>query len=272
MQKIDILGVAVNTLTIKQANENISKLILAHKDSESAVVVQPYVEFLVTAYHQPKIAKILNSTDLCLADGVSLQWAASYLYGEPKARKLLKTTRSILFWLQKPIWRDQIIPEKTAGATQTKALLHLAEKNGWKIGIIGGINTPKEIKSALESRFPKIEHLHVWSGFYTASEENGIVQDIASHNLDILFVAMGFPRQELFIDRYRANSLAKVLIGEGGTFDYSEMGGPINRAPLWMQKTGLEWLWRLLKQPKRIGRQLAIPKFIYLVKKQSKKL
>lgn len=271
MKKVDILDIHIDTLTIVQANKSIEMLINTYK-AGSAVVVQPYVEFLVTAHKDPRIAHILNSASLCLADGVSLQWAASYLYGEPKGKKFLKVIRSGLFWLQRPNWRNQVIPEKMAGATQTKALLNLAESNGWGIGIIGGMNTPETIKKEIMQRFPKIKQLEVWSGYFPPDEEAAIVHDVSQYKLDILFVAMGFPKQELFIDANRDKNLAKVIIGEGGTFDYSEMGGTIKRAPLWMQKSGLEWLWRLLRQPKRIGRQFAIPKFVYLVKKQSKKL
>lgn len=272
MPKTNLLGIEVDALTIAQANSQIAQLVTTHSSDKSAIVVKPYVEFLVAAQNNPKIAQILNSANLCLADGVSLQWAASYLYGKPSGKKFFKVPRSGLIWLQKPAWRNQILPEKMAGASQTRDLLQLAEKKGWRIGILGGTNSPKEIKLAMQQRFPKLAYLETWSGFYPNGDEAGIVAKIASKHLDILFVAMGFPKQEIFMQTHRDARLAKVMIGEGGTFDYAEMGGPIRRAPAWMQKGGLEWLWRLTRQPKRLGRQLAIPKFVFQIKKQSKKL
>lgn len=120
--------------------------------------------------------------------------------------------------------------------------------------------------------FPKLAGLNVWGGYYDESDEPKLVAEIKAAKLDILFVATGFAKQELFIAKYIKENLASVLIGEGGTFDYKEFGGDIKRAPVWAQKIGLEWLWRLIIQPSRITRQVAVPKFIYKVQKQAKKL
>jgi N-acetylglucosaminyldiphosphoundecaprenol N-acetyl-beta-D-mannosaminyltransferase len=157
-----------------------------------------------------------------------------------------------------------------AGANQTSGLLKLAEKNNWQVGILGGVNSPDEVKKQVTARFPKLSSLHTWSGFYGPEEEKKLVEEIQTAKLDLLLVAMGFPRQEKFMFRNQDINLAKVMVGEGGTFDYEEMGGPIKRAPVWMQRSGLEWFWRLAKQPKRLRRQLAIPKFVWSVKKQAK--
>lgn len=270
--KIDILGINVDKLTIVQANRAICELIEHPPSGRSAIVVKPYVEFLVTASKDAEIQNILNSADLCIADGVSLQWAASFLYGQPK-RKILKVPRSGAVWLQNSDWRSQVLPEKMAGATQTKALLKIAEQKGWRVGIIGGLNSPEEISNAVLQRFPKLAFLNVWPGFFGETDKSAeakTVDNIAEQHLDLLFVSMSFPRQEHFMQRNLRSKLAKVMIGEGGTFDYAEMGGPIRRAPVWMQRGGVEWLWRLLRQPKRLSRQMAIPKFVWAVKKQSK--
>lgn len=266
--RISILGVEVDPLTIEQANSAIEELVVDPLES-SAIVVKPYVEFLVTAQKSKDVANLLNQADLCLADGVSLQWAASYLYGKP-GKKFLAIPRSGLIWLQKPAWRAQVLPAKMAGATQTTDLLKRAERHHWKIGIIGGKNRPIEITSAIQERFPGLGELTVWSGYFESADEPKLVDEIAKSQLDILFVAMGFPRQELFMFRNRDKGLAKVMIGEGGTFDYAEMGGSIRRAPIWIQRGGLEWAWRLFRQPSRISRQLAIPRFVWAVKKSSK--
>ncbi len=272
---IDILGVEIDQLTITEANNSIAELVNNPPKNRSAVIVKPYVEFIIAAQKDKTIENILNSADLCIADGVSLQWAASFIYGEP-SRKVLKVPRSGLRWLQRSEWRNQILPEKMAGATQTKKLLETAEQKGWRIGIIGGLNPPEDIRTAVLERFPKLQYVKTWKGFFEAEEiaqksEESVVEEITNAKLDVLFVAMGFPRQEKFMERNKEKKLAKVLIGEGGTFDYTEMGGPIKRAPVWMQKSGVEWFWRLMRQPKRLRRQMAIPKFVWLVKKQAKR-
>jgi len=267
--KIPILSLNIDPLTISEANNAIAEFV-RKPQKISAIVIKPYVEFLVAASKDLQITRELNKADLCIADGVSLQWAASFLYGQPNNKRFLKVPRSGLRWLQDPVWRAQVIPEKMAGATQTADLLRMAEKNGWKVGILGGLNSPSEIQKAIKQRFPKLNSIKTWSGFYEPSSEQSLVTDIAANKLDILFVAMGFPRQENFMFRHKHAHLAKVMIGEGGTFDYEQMGGPIRRSPIWMQKSGTEWLWRLARQPKRFRRQLAIPRFVWAVKRQSK--
>lgn len=267
--KIKILSTEVDALTIDTANSRISDM-LKSRTSRSHYVVKPYVEFIELARKDKEIRRILNSADLVLADGVSLQWAASYLYGKPQA-KFLRLVRSLLFWLQDNSWRDQVLPEKMAGASQTLPLMRLAAKNGWNIGVVGG-SDPYLTRAAIKATIPTLEHLTVWNGYFDKAEEAALVSDIASKKLDILFVAMGFPRQEKFMYKHLSSKLAKVLIGEGGTFDYHVFGGSVKRAPEWMQRAGLEWLFRLIIQPRRLIRQLSIPRFIYHVYRQAKSL
>ncbi len=268
-KKIDILGVNFDSLTIDEANNKIIGLIKSN--AKSAYVVKPYSEFLVRAANNQQISKQLNDAYLVLADGVSVQWAASYLYGEPK-RKLFKLIRSLVFWLQNMKWRSQILPEKMAGLNQTLKLLDLADKNNLTVGIIGGEQSPDDIKNNILSKYPNLTNLHCWSGYYKPNQEDKIISQMKEAQLDLLFVAMGFPKQEDFIARNLSKNIAKVAIGEGGSFNYDQIGGSIKRAPKNVQNLGLEWLWRLMIQPKRIIRQLSIIKYIYLVYRQSKTL
>jgi N-acetylglucosaminyldiphosphoundecaprenol N-acetyl-beta-D-mannosaminyltransferase len=134
---------------------------------------------------------------------------------------------------------------------------------------LGGPKDTLATQKELEKRFKNIK-VNIWSGFYEESSESELVKDIASKNLDVLFCAMGFPKQEKFIVKHQNKLNAKVLIGEGGSFDYDQLGGSIKRAPAWMRKLSLEWLWRLVIQPKRIRRQLAIPNFIKQVRKEKR--
>jgi N-acetylglucosaminyldiphosphoundecaprenol N-acetyl-beta-D-mannosaminyltransferase len=267
---IYILGVRIDIYKIEEINSLIVEY--AKKDTKKPLVIfKPYVEFLSLAGKNDDVKKLLNSSDLNIADSSAIQWAASYLYGKPHIGKnIISTYASLLFRLQSKKWRQQIISQRMAGVDQTLPLLRLASKHHLKIGILGG---PKDIlatQKELEKRFKNIK-ITIWSGFYEESSESELVDDIASKNLDVLFCAMGFPKQEKFIVKYQNKLNAKVLIGEGGSFDYDQLGGSIKRAPAWMRKLSLEWLWRLIIQPKRIRRQLAIPNFIKLVRKEKSK-
>lgn len=121
------------------------------------------------------------------------------------------------------------------------------------------------VKNNLKKIFPTLNLVRVWPGYFDDSLERVMIDDIKSYNLDILLVARGFPLQEKFICKYLETDLARVLIGEGGSFDYDQLGGRIKRAPQAMRKIGLEWLWRLFMQPKRIIRMLSVPYFVWLV-------
>ncbi len=279
----DILGMRVDAVTIDESLQIISQQIDRGTGAKSFVVIKPYVEFAMQSKANPTVEALLNRADLSVADGVSLQWAASYLYGKPASKPtVLKLGRSLLGWIQRANWREQILPEKFAGITHTLRLFDQAEQKAWRIGVIGGLNPPAVITKELLQRWPKLQLGGVWSGFNHVSRSmdfsawqddtafSATIGQIKQQKLDILCVGMGFPRQEMFMDAMRDQGLAKVLIGEGGSFDYQEMGGAIRRAPVWMRKLGLEWLWRLLRQPSRILRQLAIPRFILAVHRQAR--
>jgi N-acetylglucosaminyldiphosphoundecaprenol N-acetyl-beta-D-mannosaminyltransferase len=264
---IYILGVRIDVYKIEEINSLIVEY--AKKETKKPLIIfKPYVEFLSLAGKNDDVKKLLNSSDINIADSSAIQWAASYLYGKPNiGSNIISTYFSLIFRLQSEKWRQQIVPQRMAGVDQTLPLLRLASKNNLKIGILGGPKDTLATQKELEKRFKNIK-VNIWSGFYEESSESELVKDIASKNLDVLFCAMGFPRQEKFIVKHQNKLNAKVLIGEGGSFDYDQLGGSIKRAPAWMRKLSLEWLWRLVIQPKRIRRQLAIPNFIKQVRKE----
>ena len=266
---IYILGVRIDVYKIEEINSLIVEY--AKKETKKPLIIfKPYVEFLSLAGKNDDVKKLLNSSDINIADSSAIQWAASYLYGKPNiGSNIISTYFSLIFRLQSEKWRQQIVPQRMAGVDQTLPLLRLASKNNLKIGILGGPKDTLATQKELEKRFKNIK-VNIWSGFYEESSESEIIDDIASKNLDVLFCAMGFPKQEKFIVKHQNKLNAKVLIGEGGSFDYDQLGGSIKRAPAWMRKLSLEWLWRLVIQPKRIRRQLAIPNFIKQVRKEKR--
>lgn len=266
--KIKILGIEIDNLDIDTANNHIKNLVQATKDTytTSHYVVKPYVEFMTKSHGDSHLRDILNDADLVLPDGISLQWASSYIYGNPR-KAFLKTIRSLLFWIHDKKWRTQVLKQNHGGPNQTIPLLKLAEQHNWKIGILGGKQSEQKHRTQnLTKIFPGINKLYCWNGYYNQENNHKMIEEIRSKKLDVLFVAMGFPKQEEFIYQNRNNRLAKVLIGEGGTFDYDELGGSTKRAPKRIQRLGLEWAWRITVQPKRILRLFSILRFIVLIK------
>ncbi len=278
----DILGVRVDRLDMPQSLVAITDWI-DHPATSSRVVIKPYVEFITAANRNLGLQAVLNRSDFSLADGVSLQWAASYLYGKPASKPgLAKLIFSLLVRLQKADWRTQVLPERFAGINHTKPLLDAAQEAGWRVGVVGG-SDPAHTMKALQQRWPDLKLVGTWGGFsqtvrsseYTNwqrdAEFAAIVGEIRAAKCDLLLVAMGFPRQEYFMDAMKHEGLGSVMVGEGGSFDYAEMGGSKRRAPAAWRKVGLEWLWRLILEPRRLKRQMSIPRFIWAVHAQARR-
>ena len=105
-------------------------------------------------------------------------------------------------------------------------------------------------------------------GYFGEDEQAWIIGEINEKKPDILFVGLGAPRQEFWISENRSRLRVPLLIGVGGCFDV--ISGNLKRAPLFFQRMGLEWLWRLIKEPWRFGRMLALPKFVLLVNREQR--
>lgn len=272
-RQVDILGVKVDRLSVKQSIAMIESHINS-KSTRSLLVIKPYVNFLIRSRSDPEIRRLLNQADLSLADGISLQWAASFLYGNPHSKPtLVKVLRSIIFWLQNENWITQIIPERGAGVDATVRLLRTAQRNNWRVGIIGGHSSEiHNIKRNIKSRFPSLEP-KVWNGYFQSgsSEEEKIIREVKKEHLELLFIARGFPLQEIFMFGHKSDRLALVQIAEGGTFDYDQLGGRIRRAPVIIRRVGLEWLWRALVQPQKLTNLITVPYFIWLIYRAAKK-
>lgn len=270
---VEILGLRIDLVDDASSIDIISQQIKG-PSNQSLVIIKPYVKFLTEANSDPHLLQLLNKSDLSLADGISLQWAASFLYGQPDNKPtLLKLWRSLIFWIRRPSWLNQIIATRGAGVDASAKLLRTSVTAKWRVGIVSGESTASvDIKQRLENKFPGLR-LSVWPGYFEASSraEKEIIDQIKSSKLDILFVARGFPLQEEFIFAHKDENLAKILIGEGGTFDYDQLGGRVVRAPASWRKFGLEWLWRAFAQPTKIGNIKMVLKFIRLVYQQAKK-
>jgi N-acetylglucosaminyldiphosphoundecaprenol N-acetyl-beta-D-mannosaminyltransferase len=269
---VDILNVSVDVLSLSEA---IGYIIAraCQADAPGGYVVKPYVEFFDKAANDRTLQDLLNRSELAIADGIAVIWAAHYLYAGPHTlRRFWKTLGQIIV---KPSALARPLSERAAGIDFTWPLLRAAADAKCKVFLIGK-ETPEDIAAVartIRSTIPDIQIVGTCSGRDLSS-----VRDAASEawiertatavrvsDAQLTLVGMGFPLQERVSAKLAALVGSGIFVGEGGTFDYASFGGSIRKAPSQIQRLGLEWAWRLLLQPSRVVRQLAIPRFIYRI-------
>ncbi len=272
VDRVSILGVEIDAITINSAIMHITD-VAAEPESAARYVVKPYVEFLDRAATRPELRELLNGAYMSLPDGVAAIWAAHYLYAGPHGGwRFWRTLTQIVLQPSALTWP---LPEKIAGINFTLPLLETAARK--KLGVfLMGQNNAEAIahtSATLTHKIPGLVIVGTRSGRDELSTLGSVsdgwidqaATEIATLKPDIILVGMGFPLQERVIARLCEKVPHGVFIGEGGTFDYEAFGGGRAKAPARVQRLGLEWLWRLLLEPKRLKRQLAVPRFIWRV-------
>ena len=151
--------------------------------------------------------------------------------------------------------------------TGSDGIFHIAERasaRGWRIFLLGAASGIAErTAEVLQNQYQDLQIAGTYAGSAADSDADEIINIINSSQADILLVAYGAPKQDLWIHKYSARLNVQMAMGVGGAFDY--VVGIVPRAPIWMRKLGLEWLYRLIKQPWRWRRMLRLPIFIWLV-------
>lgn len=232
---LNILGVRVDRATYDDAVARVRESIHAGGFHQIATV-NP--EFVVIAQTNTAFRNVLNSSSLNVADGIGLLWAARRL-GCP-------------------------LPERVTGQEMVERISALAAECGYRVFLLGAREgIAEQAAAALEKRHVGLVIAGCHAGSPDRREEGGILDRISKSRADILFVAYGPPRQELWISRNAQKLSVSVAMGVGGTFD--TLAGIVPRAPQWMQRAGFEWTYRLIRQPRRIKRQTAIPYFMWLI-------
>lgn len=161
-------------------------------------------------------------------------------------------------------WLNAGIRERVAGIELMEALMEQADRHEWKVYLLGAsADVNRKAASALAGRFPRARIVGARDGFFQPEEQEAIVREINSAKPHLLFVALGSPKQETWISANWDKLQVPLAMGVGGSFDV--WAGSVKRAPLLWQKLHLEWLYRLLQQPSRWRRQLAIPRFVFAV-------
>jgi N-acetylglucosaminyldiphosphoundecaprenol N-acetyl-beta-D-mannosaminyltransferase len=201
---------------------------------------------VVNAQKDMELKESIVNCDIINADGQAIVWA-SRLFNTP-------------------------LPERVAGIDLMESLVKLSAKKKYKIFFLGAkeeiVNT---VVNFYSNEYGKDIIAGYRNGYFKKEEEQNVARQISDSNADILFVAMSSPKKEIFLNTYKDLIQTPFIMGVGGSFDV--VAGHVKRAPLWMQKSGLEWFYRVIQEPRRMWKRYLFgnSEFIYLVLKEKGK-
>jgi exopolysaccharide biosynthesis WecB/TagA/CpsF family protein len=266
-QRVRLLGVPVDPLTTDEA---VGRIIERAADPGSAAcyVLKPYVEFFGPRAGAG-VRAIFEDAWLSLADGVAVQWATAY--EDRRRHRPIDLLTSLAAIVLRPRSVAGVVPDRVAGATLTLALLERCRARGLGVFLIGSPkhNPITHTARHLQRVLPGLRVVGTAPGRPERSHDLRLLGELTRSRPDLILVGMGFPVQERLMARLAPRLDHGVLIGEGGSFDFRELGGGIRRAPVPWRRLGLEWAWRLLREPWRLRRQLAIPRFVLAVQREA---
>lgn len=226
-----IFDVPIDKVNMKQAVDAVEKFL---SEDRLHMIATPNAEIVMMAQKDPEYKEILNKTDLNVPDGSGVIFASK-------------------------IYKEEL-PERVAGFDLMMELIKVAAEKKYKIYLLGAkSDVVKGAYLNLKRQYSEIDIVGFHDGYFSKDDEAEIIKDINEKNTDLLFVALGAPKQEKWIYENKNRLKAKVAIGVGGSFDV--IAGKVTRAPEIYRKLGLEWFYRLLKEPWRYKRMMALPKF-----------
>ncbi|MFH0820590.1 MAG: WecB/TagA/CpsF family glycosyltransferase, partial [Candidatus Peregrinibacteria bacterium] len=253
-KKVTILDVPFDAVTYREALEAVERTVQGGK-REHWVTANP--EMLVQAETNPDFLHLLKNAEMILPDGAGILWAATYLQKTPPNNRFLR----YFHWLGSlagialiPSRYHRVIPQRVTGIDLMVQIVEQSQHKGWRMFLLGAEPGVAQIAAEnLKHRYSEVQIVGTCAGNPALEEEEEICRRINETAPDILFVAYGSPAQEFWIARnLNKFTTVKMAMGVGGAFDF--IAGKIRRAPRWMRTLGIEWMWRLYKQPKRFKR------------------
>lgn len=230
--KKSILGVKIDDINIDESLKIVGKWL---DGKTKRYIVTPNPEIVVMAQKDEELKKIINNADLAVPDGVGLKLSGDIVCNIP-------------------------------GTELMEALIKMASENGFTTGFLGGRDEiAVKASERLQKKYPKLKISFAQSGG-EIDKDGGTSTIYHLPSTNLLFVAFGPPKQEKWIAKNLKKLDVKVAMGVGGAFDY--FSGKVPRAPRWIRDLGFEWLFRLIIQPWRIRRQLALLKFLWLLSRK----
>ena len=227
-----ILGIPMHCVSMTQAVERVAAFVRA---GEPRLLITLGVEMVMHARHDDAFRDVARQADLLVPDSIGVVWAAR---------------------------RQGFNVERVAGIDLLDRLAERGVREGWRFYFLGG--QPEVARAAADrliERHPGMCVAGCRDGYFREDAE--VVAQVRQAAPQVLLVGLGSPRQELWARRHAAELGVPVTIGVGGSFDV--LAGRLQRAPVWMRRTGLEWLYRLVTQPARLIRMLVLPHFAWII-------
>jgi N-acetylglucosaminyldiphosphoundecaprenol N-acetyl-beta-D-mannosaminyltransferase len=231
-KRLTLFGIPLDILGRHQLLDVFSEWL---SDDRTHFVITANALFLLDLDRFPELRDACQSASLIIPDSVGITWAAR--------RKSATQT-----------------PQRITGIDAAFELCGLAELKNSPVYLLGGApGVAGRAATALSEQFPYLMVAGVRDGYFKESDEPAILKDIADSRARVVLVAMGMPKQELWIHQHLDQLPPAIYVGVGGAFDV--WAGDLKRAPAWMQTLGLEWLFRVIQEPWRAGRILQLPRF-----------
>jgi N-acetylglucosaminyldiphosphoundecaprenol N-acetyl-beta-D-mannosaminyltransferase len=225
---VNVLGVAVSPINMGLALAQISRAIAGR---QKGYVCVTGVHGVSVAQSDPEFRQILNRAFLCTPDGMPLVWVGR--------------------------WQGQKQMDRVYGPDLMLAVMELSEKTGWRHFFYGGANgTAQLLKSKLLEKFPKLQIVGIGEPPFrplNQDEQQKLREEIRAAKPDILWIGLSTPKQERFMAEYLTQLDTTLMIGVGAAFDFH--AGTVRQAPRWMQRSGLEWFFRLCCEPRRLWKR-----------------
>jgi N-acetylglucosaminyldiphosphoundecaprenol N-acetyl-beta-D-mannosaminyltransferase len=220
-----VLGCAIDRLDMEEMVARIDGII-ANRGFAQHVAIN--AAKIVAMREDREMERIIGRCELVSADGQSVVWASRIL-------------------------RDPV-PSRVTGIDLMQELLALAERRGYRVFILGAAgDVLARALQRVRERHPGLAIAGTRDGYFSDEDAAAVAAEIAAHQPHIVFVAMPSPRKEYWLDRYGRRLGAPFVMGVGGSVDV--LAGQVRRAPVLMQRLGLEWLWRLMQEPRRLLRR-----------------
>lgn len=238
--RVSILDIPVDRVTM---DETVARIQSFLEGAEPRVVVTADASGIVIAQRDDKFKRIVQEADLVTPDSVGVLWAANRL-GKP-------------------------LTERVSGVDLVDRICAMSADKGYRIYLLGADHgIAEKAAEKLRLKHPGCNIVGARHGYFPTDSDEIVAKEVAEAKPDVLFVAMGIPRQEKFIKATQAIIKAKVAIGVGGSLDV--FSGRAKRAPKLIQRMKLEWLWRLILNPRKIGKAKTLPRFVSLVLRSQK--
>lgn len=231
---VDILGLPVNPLTMEQLIQLADRHIKSRKQLLLGVI---NAAKLVNSRRDPQLRQSLDQADIILADGAPI------------------------VWLSKVIGKG--LPQRVPGIDIMFKLLELASQKSYSVYFLGAKPLViKKVARFVKNNYTGLRIAGFRDGYFIQDQEKNVAEEIKKSNADILFVAMSSPKKENFLKQWQTFMSVPVCHGVGGSFDI--IAGVTKRAPKWMQKCGLEWLYRVIQEPRRMWKRYLVTNTLFI--------